>query len=597
MSGECDWPAKPKTRLVADFELLESRRLTGPNLFWNHPGAVIDLAVPTESDAAALGRLWEEEARRRLHAVGWDEQRTRARTFTGGVSLVLSAPVDALYAACELNEMAFAAAQDRFHTGAEPSSPPESELEQLLATIAEEVNPPLLALKHAAKKRDVAFLSDDDLASVGLGTGSMSWPVDALPDPSDVAWDEVHNVPVLVVTGTNGKTTTVRLLASIARAAGLVAGSTSTDGITIGAGFVDAGDWSGPGGARAVARDRRVEIVLLEAARGGLLRRGLGVVDADAAAITNVAEDHMGEFGVSDLDELADVKMVVTRAAERGAVVLNADDEHLTAAVKRRNEAGGDPLQITWCTLQPGRPEIQVHLAAGGLVCTVDGSELVILEGSERTHVSSLSEVPVCLSGAARHNVYNALTATGMARAVGISATDIASGLAAIGGSADDNRGRGNFFRFGTTTAVVDFAHNPHGLTALGHMVDQLPHGRLLVAIGQAGDRDDHAIRALARAALEMKPDRILIKELHPYRRGRQPGEVPGLLEDELRKSGASADSWARADSETEAARMALSWAQEGDMLVLTVQSEQDEIIAMMSDLERAGWRAGAPLP
>ncbi len=587
---------------MAGFELLESRRLTGPNLFWNHPGAVIDLAVPAELDAAALGRLWATEARQRLRAVGWGQHQTHARTFTGGISLVLSAPVDALYAACELNEMALAAAQDRFRTGADRSAPAESEpavseIEQLRSTIAAEVNPPLLALKQAAEERGVAFLSDDEVASVGLGTGSVSWPVDALPDPSEVPWDDVHDVPVLVVTGTNGKTTTVRLLASIMRAAGLVAGSTSTDGITVGGDLVDAGDWSGPGGARAVARDRRVEIALLEAARGGLLRRGLGVVDANAAAVTNVAADHMGEFGVSDLDELADVKLVVTRAAEHGVVVLNADDEHLTAAVKRRAESGSGPLRITWCTLHPTRPEIQAHLARGGVVCTIDDSELVILEGRDRTQVTGLSDIPVCLGGAARHNVYNALTAAGLARAVGVSAEDIARGLAAIGGSADDNRGRGNFFRFGTTTALVDFAHNPHGLAALGHTVEQLPHARLLVAIGQAGDRDDHSIRALARAALEMGPDRILIKELDAYRRGRQPGEVPGLLEDELQRSGAAADLWAHAGSDTEAARMALAWAQEGDMLVLTVQSELAAVLALMADLDEAGWRAGAPLP
>ncbi|MEN8144334.1 MAG: Mur ligase family protein, partial [Gemmatimonadota bacterium] len=297
---------------MAGFELLESRRLTGPNLFWDHPGVVIDVAVPDESDAAALGQLWEQEARLLLDAVGWDSQQTRVRSFRGGISLVLSAPVDALYAACEVNETALAAARDRFRTGAESSLPGQAAVEQLLSTIAEEANPPLLALKQAAEQRGVAFLSDDEVASVGLGTGSASWPVDALPGPSEVPWDEIHDIPVLVVTGTNGKTTTVRLLASIARAAGLVAGSTSTDGITVDGTLVDAGDWSGPGGARVVARDRRIEIVLLEAARGGLLRRGLGVTRASAAAVTNVAEDHMGEFGVSDLDELADVKLVVT---------------------------------------------------------------------------------------------------------------------------------------------------------------------------------------------------------------------------------------------------------------------------------------------
>ncbi|MEN8144523.1 MAG: cyanophycin synthetase, partial [Gemmatimonadota bacterium] len=317
---------------------------------------------------------------------------------------------------------------------------------------------------------------------------------------------------------------------------------------------------------------------------------------ASAAAVTNVAEDHMGEFGVSDLDELADVKLVVTRAAAHGTAVLNADDGQLTAALRRRAEVGAAPLQITWCTLRPDEPEIQSHLAAGGRVCTVDGAELVILEGSGRTLVASLGDIPVCLDGAARHNVYNAMTATGLATAVGISAKDIARGLAAIGGDAADNRGRGNFFRFGATTVLVDFAHNPHGLQALGHMVDQLPHARLLLSIGQAGDRDDQAIRTLARTALGMNPDHILIKGMEPYLRGREAGEVPRLLVDELERGGAMSDLWEYAGSETEAARMALAWAEDGDMLVLTVQSDQEGILQMMTELSEGGWRAGCDL-
>ena len=135
---------------------------------------------------------------------------------------------------------------------------------------------------------------DDDRVSVGLGTGSLSWRTDEIPDPSTVDWSAVHDVPVLLVTGTNGKTTTVRLLGAIAAAASRVPGLTSTDRIEVGGDLVDAGDFSGPGGARTLLRDRRVEIAILETARGGMLRRGLAVDRADAALVTNIAADHLG---------------------------------------------------------------------------------------------------------------------------------------------------------------------------------------------------------------------------------------------------------------------------------------------------------------
>ncbi len=248
-------------------KLLDSRRLTGPNLLLPQAGAVLEVSLePGEAEAAV--DAWRKQVGHLLVAVGWPDEEIAVRRYSGGASLAISAPIDSLYAATEVNEQAWAAAEAAL-TGS-PALDLEAEAIRLRAEIAEEANPALLALLDAAAAHQVAFLWDDDEVSVGLGTGSLTWPAGALPAPGEVDWEAVHDVPVLMVTGTNGKTTTVRLLAAIAAAAGLVPGITSTDRIEIGGEVVDLGDYSGPGGARTLLRDRRVEIGILETARGGI---------------------------------------------------------------------------------------------------------------------------------------------------------------------------------------------------------------------------------------------------------------------------------------------------------------------------------------
>ncbi len=198
-------------------------------------------------------------------------------------------------------------------------------VEAVRRSAAEEANDELMWLIDEAAAHGKTLLWDDDHVSVGLGRGSQTWPVRDIPDAID--WDALHDIPVGVATGTNGKTTTVRLAMHILRAAGLNVGLSSTDWVAVNETVIDRGDWSGPGGARAVLREKNVDIAILETARGGLLRRGLGVERADAALITNISEDHLGDFGSRDLDELLEVKWIVSRAVESGGrLILNADD-------------------------------------------------------------------------------------------------------------------------------------------------------------------------------------------------------------------------------------------------------------------------------
>jgi UDP-N-acetylmuramyl tripeptide synthase len=400
----------------------------------------------------------------------------------------------------------------------------------------------------------------------------------------------VHDVPVALVTGTNGKTTTTRLLGAIAKAAGLNAGVTTTDRVTVGDEVVAVGDYSGPNGARTVLRDRRVELAVLEVARGGLLRRGLAVPRARAALVTNVANDHLGEFGIHDLESLADAKLVVAKAiGTEGRLVLNADDALLVARAPR-----GVP--VTWFSLDPANPTVVRHLAGGGEACVLEGDTLALTRGRERRLAVPCVEVPITLAGAARHNAANALAAIGVAAALGVPEEAIVRGLGAFASTPELNPGRGNVWALGGATAIVDFAHNPHGLEALAEMARAMGARRRAIVIGQAGDRDDASIREFARAAWTLRPDRVFIKEMDHYRRGRGLGEVPGLIAAELRRLGADEDSLVHCGSESEAVRAALVWADDGDLLLLTIHEARDEVIALLERLAAAGWRPGNSL-
>ena len=568
-------------------KLRDSRRLTGPNILWTHPSAIIDVSLDDSEDGERFVRVWKGHARRMLEAVGWCDEHLTHRLFASGVSVALSAPIDALYAATEVNETAYRAAIAELAGETPPEL--EAEAEKLRQPIAEERNPAVSAMQAAARERGAAFLWDDDRVSVGMGKGSLSWGVGDLPEPRAVDWDAVHSIPVALVTGTNGKTTTVRLLQAIARAAGLEPGISSTDGCWVAGEEIGEGDYSGPGGARLVLRDRRVELAILETARGGMLRRGLGVEHADVAIITNVAEDHLGEWGIHDLDELTETKFIVEQGTRR--LVLNGDDPKLRT---RPDRVG---VRKIWFSLENDPMVVAANVETGGETAILEGGELVVVSRQGRETIAPLVEIPMTLAGAARHNVQNALGAICVARRLGLSTRAIRRGLREFDSSEEENPGRLNLFRLGGVTAIVDFAHNPHGVEALLATARALPAKRRLILIGQAGDRDDESIRELPRVVWRARPDRVIIKELVKYLRGRPEGEIPALMEEEFRRLGAPEEAIGRAASELAAVEQALRWARQGDLLLLIAHEERATILEYMAKLRDSGWKPGDPLP
>jgi cyanophycin synthetase len=582
-------------------ELRDSRRLTGPNILLRGAGAVIDVALGN-IDPDRVESAWRHRAAEILAEIGWHGSRPQARRFPGGMSIGFNAPIDALYAATEVNEWAWEAACADLGAAGEhilsaDLEPPETAAARLRAVIAAESNPDLIRLRDAAREHGVTFLSDDDHASVGLGSGSRCWPVRDIPDPERLEWSDIHDIPVVLVTGTNGKTTSVRLLAAMARAAGLIPGNSSTDGIYVGGVLVEAGDWSGPGGGRAVLRDRRVQLAILESARGGMARRGLALPHADAAIVTNVAADHLGEFGVHDVDGLARLKLVVGHAVPpTGRIILNADDPVLARNADRVRAGKLLRAPFAWFGLGDEVATLASRPDAAAEVATVRDGTFVFLRAGERALEVPVADVPITLGGAARHNVYNCLGAIAGAAALSIPLPAVDGALREFEGSAADNPGRGNEYNLGGVRVFQDFAHNPHGMEALAGMMKALPGKRRLIILGQGGDRDDESIRELARTAWSAHPDHVIVKELKKYLRGRSPGEVPAIIEAALLEAGAPPEAIERADSEMEAVSRALMWSEPGDLVLLIVHGRQSEATELLSRLAERGWKPGQEL-
>lgn len=572
-------------------ELHDSRRLTGPNLVADGPGAAIDGSVRGIAVDDFLN-AWRKRAREALDTVGWKVHNTADRSFRGGVTVFHSAPIDALYAATEVNEWAWAAAAA--DVGAEsPLETLDAAAPRLRRLIEEERNPPLLTLQISAHERGVSFLSDDEQVSLGTGKGSRTWQVIALPHPDEVPWDEIHDVPCVLVTGTNGKTTTVRMMAAIAEAAGHTVGFTCTDGIYVKGDLVDAGDWSGPGGARALLRDRRVDFAVLETARGGMLRRGLAVERADASLVTNVAADHLGEWGVQTVNDVANAKLIVAKAVRHGgALVVNADDPQLSDAARALRRP------LTWIAVDEV-DRVQREAGSADVSWILDAGWLTRTLGDASDRVVEAHEIPATLNGTADYNISNALGAAALADAVGLSPEAIRSGLMAFDSSPEQSPGRGNLFGVGGARVLLDFVHNPHGFDAIAKTVKRLTSERVGLMLGHAGDRDDDAIRELVRAAWRLGPERVAIKEMPQYLRGRALGEIPAIIESELSALGATNDTISSHEDEVAAARALLEWAQPGDFLLFASQCDRAGVLALVETVQASGWTAGAgaPLP
>ncbi len=569
-----DIPYPESKHLIMD----DCRRLTGPSLLWDKTGAILDVLVEDIALDAVLD-CWYRQLDMILVELNWQQRDIAHRQFENGFNLVVEAPIDQLYSATLVLETAwYFTTCELLNVVAEAK---ESMLRPVFESIEDEANPDLIALQLAAQSNKVDFLADDDEVSVGQGDGSQCWPLDQLPNIETINWNSVHDIPVALVTGTNGKSTSVRILDAIAKSAGHVSGVTSTDFVRVGDDVLDRGDYSGPGGARLLLRDKRLQVAFLEVARGGMLRRGLPLHHARAALVTNVDRDHLGQYGINTLEALIEVKFIVAKAlVDGGVLVVNADDSGI-----RNYLAQGDLPKLCWFSLDKNHALIQRQIETGGLCSYVDDAELVYFDGNHAQPICSIKDMPMAMNGAALHNVRNALGAIGVAISLGYALLDMRAGLCEFRSDDADNPGRLNQFRLKNgARAFVDFAHNAHSVAAVVDTIERLPAREKWVLFGSAGDRSDDDIRAIAEGVCAMQPDHVMIVEIEQYLRGRKSGEVSQLIEQTCLAMGLDLNQMHFAESPLAGVKQVLVNLHSDDLALFLVLSERDEIIRYLSE-------------
>ena len=402
--------------------------------------------------------------------------------------------------------------------------------------------------------------------------------VAAVSPPGDGPRLVTPRIPVASVTGTNGKTTTTRLLAHICMTAGLRTGWSSTDGVVVQGEVVEPGDYSGPAGARAVLESPGVEIGILETARGGMLLRGMGVTHNDVSVVTNVSADHLGLQGIDTVDQLAEVKAIVTRVTRpQGWVVLNGEDPRVWAM------RAGIRARPWVFTADPSAPAVREALGAGGRAMTVLDNHLTVLSpDAAPDRLVRVVDLPMALSGLSHHNVLNALAGAAAALGLGIGRDAVVEGLRTF--LPDDvlNPGRMNTYTVpvdgGDVTVVVDLAHNEAGLEALLDVARGLvaPGGRVHLALGTAGDRTDDILQALGEIA-GLRADHVVAAHKAHYLRGRTVEDLEAQLRIGLGHAGVG--DIASYPTELSGLQALVDGADDGDVVAVMCHAERVEIV------------------
>ncbi len=560
--------------------LIETRLLEGPNVYRLEPVVKVELA-------SGRRRTWYGQRDPGRHALVHLGADVRARDQPDGVAAVV-AWIRRLRVDHDEGKggVAVHRSSDPGHwiitfpwSGAERAM---TLTEAALALAARDVSPSKTARLTGAQERLVTRWTERIVA--------------ARTTPPEWVRDAERRVPVVSISGTNGKSTVTRMITHILLVAGHHVGTTTSDGVLVDERIVDKGDWTGPGGAHQILARSDVDVAVLETARGGIVLRGMGYESNDASILTNVSSDHLDLQGIHTLPELAEVKSTVCRITRAdGWVVLNADDA-LVAAVARRVKA-----KVALFTMDgDGSDVVRRHRARGGRAYLVRAGTIIEADGASETPIVDVVEVPITIGGLARHNVANAMAAAGGARGLGASIAEVRDGLADFAPSAERSPGRLNLYRIGARTVIVDFAHNEAGVGAVLDVAEGIAGGAagraapITAIIGTAGDRPDDTLRGIGRIAAE-RAQRVAIKQTLRYLRGRTAELVVGEILVGVVAGGIDPADVPIYDSETDALRAELNGAAGGGIhgarpdaarvIVLMCHEDRDGVFELLAEM------------
>lgn len=373
-------------------------------------------------------------------------------------------------------------------------------------------------------------------------------------------------VPIAAVTGTNGKTTTARMLAHIAKMAGYTPGLTTTDGVYIDGERTVEGDMTGPVSAQMVLRDPQIDLAVLETARGGLLRAGMGVAEVDVGAVINIASDHLGIKGIDTLEQLAEIKRIVVEVA-RECAVLNADDPNVL-----KMSAYTDAKVICYVTMNPSHPLVREHIRAGGRACAleagVNGHMITLYDKGSHIPLLWTHLIPATLEGRALHNVQNAMVASAMGFSMGIKLDAIRHGLRTFDTTFFQAPGRMNVYGEHPFKVLMDYGHNAHAVGVMADLAQRLEvSGRRIVVVAGPGDRRDEDLRDIA-AAVAGRFDHYIARRDDGLR-GRDGDEVPRIIAKALQAGGVAEADISVIPDEQQAVDAALRMAAPGDLVLV----------------------------
>jgi cyanophycin synthetase len=385
-------------------------------------------------------------------------------------------------------------------------------------------------------------------------------------------------IPVIAVTGTNGKTTTTRLIAHLFRVSEKnVVGFTTTDGTYLGNRMVIEGDMTGPFSANVILSNPTVDVAVLETARGGILRAGLGFDEVDVGVVLNVTADHLGLRGIHTVEQLADVKSVIAAVVKReGHAILNADDP-LVYAMK--DKTPGD--LVLFSTRPDGEsPEFERHLSRNGIGARIEKETFVIRRGKLRIPIAAMRDVPLMMGGAAKFQRENILAAILAAYVQGMRYDDIRAGLLSFFPSPSLTPGRLNLVRIGNGRVLVDYAHNPAAIAGLLEFVAGLDANRRIGIITAPGDRRDEDLLTVGRLSAVL--DHVIVRD-DKYRRGRAPGEISRIIAEGLREGGLSEEHIDVVHDEKEALSRAMSYMKDNDLIFILA----DDVPAVLAQVRQ----------
>ncbi len=398
------------------------------------------------------------------------------------------------------------------------------------------------------KKEEAAcFLLETAVEVVEALIANRTFDVDsAIQKAKKIAEDEAQNlnysepkIPIVAITGTNGKTTVTRLTAHTLLQSGLNIGTTTTDGILFNGEIIERGDTTGPASARKILENPAVNIAVLETARGGIMRRGLGWNWADIGVITNITEDHIGQDGIESVADLVNIKsLIAERVRENGTLILNADDAE-SAALAKRKAVLKVKKKIVYFALSETNSILKKHSETGETVYFVRNEWICERRGEKLTQIAEANKIPITMNGTADFQIQNALTVSAVCRALYLSPEKIAAGLYSFQ-SALHNSGRSNFYQVGCGYALIDYGHNPKAIEAICRMTSRWTDKMITGIVSFPGDRCDDVIKAAGRIAVAGF-DRIIIKG-DVNLRGRESGEVAEMLRQIVLENGNQKD-------------------------------------------------------